>query len=53
MKGAPLVEGLPFKSGAKPAKAWNARSDGRGHDSKFGTMGGDYNNYIITLGFKK
>jgi|LNFM01.1.fsa_nt_gb hypothetical protein len=53
MKGAPLVEGLPSRSGAKPAKAWNARSDGRGHGFQFGTMAGDFNNYIITLGFKK
>jgi hypothetical protein len=53
MKGAPLVEGLPFRSGAKPAKAWNARSDGRGHDLKFVTMEMDCNNYIITLGLKK
>jgi len=53
MKGAPLVEGLPSSSDAKPAKAWNARSDGRGHEFEFGTMAGDFNNYIITSGFKK
>jgi hypothetical protein len=53
MKGAPLVEGLPSRSGAKPAKAWKARSGGRGHESEFATTAGNFNNYIITLGFKK
>jgi len=53
MKGAPLIEGLPSRSGAKPAKAWNARSDGRSHGYEFATTGEDFNNYIITLGLKK
>lgn len=52
-EGRPSLRGGASRNGAEPAKAMDTRSDGRSHGDDFGLLREDFNNYIITLGFKK